>query len=118
MLNEGFNTAARAAEQTPGDDVLWFNDLPTDDPAPTSDPQSGDVTEGSVDYFDFDWGAQVPHDESEMEPVLFNCDQICSDGCSGGGNGCNGNGNGCNGSGCIDNAPDQQDTGEYDILDE
>ena len=50
MLYEELETAARTDGRNMADDVLWFNDLPTDDPAPASDPQSGDVTDGSVDY--------------------------------------------------------------------
>ena len=143
MLYEELETAARTDGRNTADDVLWFNDLPTDDPALASDPQSGDVTDGSVDYFDFNWSEQVAHDEAEMEPVLFNCDQVCNGSCHGGNNGCDGDcdcdcdcGNcdcdcddcdcGCDdgdcdgggGSDCADNAPEQTDTGEYLILDE
>lgn len=129
MLYEELEIAARTDKRNAADDVLWFNDLPTDDPAPASDPQSGDVTDGSVDCFDFNWGEQVAHDEAEMEPVLFNCDQVCNGSCHGGNNGCDGDCDcdcGCDdgdcdggvGSDCADNAPEQTDTGEYLILDE
>ena len=129
MLYEELETAARTDGRNTADDVLWFNDLPTDDPALASDPQSGDVTDGSVDYFDFNWSEQVAHDEAEMEPVLFSCGQVCSGGCHGGNNGCDGDCDcdcGCDdgdcdggvGSDCADNAPEQTDTGEYLILDE
>lgn len=129
MLYEELEIAARTDKRNAADDVLWFNDLPTDDPAPASDPQSGDVTDGSVDYFDFNWSEQVAHDEAEMELVLFSCDQVCSGGCHGGNNGCDGDCDcdcGCDdgdcdggvGSDCADNAPEQTDTGEYLILDE
>lgn len=71
---------------------MWFNDQETDDPAPASDPQSGDVTDGSVDYFDFDWGEMVVYDEATMEPVLFDCTSLCADTCHGSGTGASGSG--------------------------
>lgn len=91
------------ARRAQSDDVLWFDDLPTDDPAPASDPQSGDVTDGSVDYFDFNWGEEVAHDEDEMEPRRISCAEFGGN-CAGTGNGC-----GCDdshGDGCDDSHGD------------
>lgn len=121
------------------DDVLWFDNRPTDDPAPAGDPQSGDVTDGSVDYFDFNWGEEVPHNEDEMEPRRFSCEEFgcgncgetgnscggcnqggCGDDCSCNGNGCEEGGCGGNGGngGCADNSPRQVDGNAYEIINE
>ena len=130
MLYEELETAARTDGRNTADDVLWFNDLPTDDPALASDPQSGDVTDGSVDYFDFNWSEQVAHDEAEMEPVLFSCGQVCSGGCHGGNDGsdcecgdcdcgcdcddCYCDGCNCDDSSCDDGDCDCDDGGDCD----
>lgn len=141
----GKTAAENAESRVQSDDVLWFDDLPTDDPAPASDPQSGDVTDGSVDYFDFNWGEEVAHDEDEMEPRRISCAEFggnscgcggesggdgcgCEDNCGGGDDPCGCEDNcgaddcgchdDCGGRDCSDNSPEQVDGSEYEIVDE
>lgn len=135
----GKTAAENAESRAQSDNVLWFGDLPTDDPSPASDPQSGDVTDGSVDYFDFDWGEEVAHDEDEMEPRRISCAEFGGN-CAGNGNGCGCEDDGCGGDcgggddhcgcedddcsddcggrDCADNSPEQVDGNEYEIVDE
>ena len=96
----------KTGRNTGREDVLWYNDRPTDDPVPMPDPQSGDVTDGSVDYYDFEWGETVHHVEDEMNRELpcFGC------------SGCNG-GEAPTGE-CGDNQPHQVDENEYEMIEE
>ena len=67
---------------------------------PYTDPEAQNVTDGSVDYYDFNWGDPVHYDESEMEPNVYNCDS----GCTGGTNN------------CSNNTPTQTDDQGYEII--
>ena len=122
-VRQGRSSAVRQTVRTSQEDFLWFEDRITDDPTPQQDPQSGDVTDGSVDYYDFEWGEAVFYDESTMEPALFPCSNSCSDPCSGGSsqdpcdpcpeeNPCTEDDT------CLQNRPVQQDTALYPILPE
>ncbi|MCI2047635.1 MAG: hypothetical protein LKJ90_07965 [Faecalibacterium sp.] len=68
---------------------------------PYTDPEANNVTDGSVDYYDFNWGDPVFHDESEMETNVINCDSTCPTPTSA----------------CGDNTPEQTDEQAYVIID-
>ena len=123
-------TRANRSDRT---EYLYWNDELTDDLAPSSDPQSGDVTDGSVDYFDFEWGEMVFHEESTMERRLFGCASVCESGCFGSGDdsGCeacetdcpesdgrSGDSDGGLSSGCENNRPAQREESAYEIVTE
>ena len=136
VKNKGSQASNPAADESVQQGYLYWNDVPTDDPVLMPDPQSGDVTDGSVDYYDFEWGETVFHEEASMEPRLFDCMAVCGSRCvcsceeagaesDGGACGeCLPSGEGwpsCGGvpsDGCADNSPAQQDESEYEFVTE
>jgi len=81
-------------------EVLWYQDRPTDDPQPKTDPRLGDVTDGSVDSYDFEWGEPVCSCENEPLPLpvcgITRASHVVGE----------------------TNTPSQKDQGEYELIEE
>lgn len=108
---------------------------------PYTDPGADNVVDGSVDYYDFHWGAQVRYADSvqrsctERRRCMWRCgcpdvsdncpddSEDCPDpdtGCPDDGEDCPSQGCGCAGGngGCFANRPRQTDEAAYPILQE
>ncbi len=72
----------------------------------------GDVTNGSVDYYDFDWGDEVLY---EPEEVSYSCSEGCPyEGCPGP---CGPHRPSPDPDPCVPQVPDQVDDPIYEIVD-